>query len=219
MSRRALREVAEDHVQNDGGFAGEVAFAEVEDAALGGAAECVHNEPADGAGVAAEQVACVYCVVQDLDEAGVGIAEEARGLFAMAGFAAHGEDHVVHVAAGVPEVQARVNPGFDAVTGGFRFGDALVGEFGELVYGVLQGGVVDGVLGLEVEVKGAFGDVGLDGDVFRAGLMETLTREDFKGGLNDFGTAEAGENLLARGGADGFFRSRRSRRSSHYAQS
>lgn len=132
-----LFEVTHDGVDDDGGVACDVAFAEIENAALVGAADGVHDEPADGAEIARWEIACVDGLLQDLDEAALCRAEERRGLFAMLGFAADGEDHVVHVAARAPEVEPCVDPCFNAAACVCGFGDTLVGKLGEVVDGVL----------------------------------------------------------------------------------
>lgn len=132
-----LFEVTHDGVDDDGGVACDVAFAEVQDAALVGATDGVHNEPADGAEVARRQIACIDGILEDLNEVALGCAEERRGLFAMPGFAADGEDHVVHVAAGAPEIEPCAYPCFDAAACVCGCGDAFVGELGQRVECVL----------------------------------------------------------------------------------
>lgn len=94
-----LLEVTHDGVYDDGGVSRDVAFAEIQDAAFVGTADGVHDEPTDGTEIARWEIAHVDGVLQNLDEAALSRAKECRGLFAMPGFAADGEDHVVHVAA------------------------------------------------------------------------------------------------------------------------
>ncbi len=72
----------------------------------------------------------------------------------------------------------------------------LAGELGELGEGLLDGGLVDGVLGAEVEVEGAFGEVGGLGDLLHASGFEALVPEDFGGSGEDFGAAELGDDLM-----------------------
>ena len=172
-------------------------------AALIGSADEVEDGPGEGierggaACWAGGEFVVMEAGLQDREKVVVAGAEDIAGLAAMPGFTADGEEEPVEILLVTPELHANGDGGGEAVAKAGRGADAVVGEGLELSDGEVNGGGVDVLFGFEVEVEGAFGDVGGGGDVLDASVGESFFAEDLDGGDEDLLTAQVGEDLLA----------------------
>jgi hypothetical protein len=193
-------------LEGDGGDGGGVLLGgvggEAVEAALVAAAD--HVEDCPGGGFEALRVATVRrefvgggCFGKDREEGTVADAEEFVRLAAVALLPAYGGQEAVQALLLFPKTNADGDGGGEAVAYTDGGAGALVRDLLEMLDGLLNGGGVNVLFGLEVEVERALGDLRGGGNVVYRGVCESFAAEDLDRGGEDFVAAEVGENLLA----------------------